>query len=138
MLANRSSSLNHGGAPAAVAESVPSTENIWERRDITFEQYMDRTAPCYVGGCAMPPTPVPYMFCTDDREGWWVECQAYDHGATLRDVNIDRMERYDKYYVLNNFKRDRFGFGSSVGLNRYISRLLSRYLLPHMTFASDR
>ena len=116
--------------PTAMRQATPKVDNIWKRSDVTFEEYVEKTSACYLGSCPFPPTPVPYMFCTDDRAGWWFDCQLYDHGANLREVTADRMERYDEYYMFTNFKRDRFGFGEYNGINDYNQRLLSRYLLP--------
>jgi hypothetical protein len=67
---------------------------------------------------------VPYYFCSDEFVGN-LTCQRFDSGADAYEQASDLISRYHNYYLLNNFKRDRYRFFTSLG---YYSRISDRYL----------
>jgi hypothetical protein len=69
---------------------------------------------------------VPYYFCSDEFAGN-LTCQRYDSGADAYEQSKDLISRYNNYYLLNNFKRDRYTFHSSLA---YRNRIAGRYLNP--------
>src|SRR6185369_2022098 len=67
---------------------------------------------------------VPYFFCSDEFVGN-LTCQRFDSGADAYEQSNDLISRYNNFYLLNNFKRDRYTFHTSSG---YQSRIAGRYL----------
>ena len=67
---------------------------------------------------------VPYYFCSDEFVGN-LTCQRFDSGADVFEQAQDIASRYRNYYLLNNFKRDRYTFHTSLA---YKDRIASRYL----------
>jgi hypothetical protein len=67
---------------------------------------------------------VPYRFCSDEFAGANETCQRYDEGADIYESTADTIDRYNNYYVFNNFARNRVGFGY---LSSYIDRVYSRF-----------
>jgi hypothetical protein len=66
----------------------------------------------------------PYYFCSDEFVGN-LTCQRFDSGADVFEQAQDLVSRYKNFYLLNNFKRDRYTFHTSLG---YKDRVASRYL----------
>src|SRR5262249_20211009 len=54
-------------------------------------------------------------------------CQRFDSGADAYEQASDIISRYENFYLLNNFKRDRYTFRTSLA---YRDRISSRYLEP--------
>jgi hypothetical protein len=69
---------------------------------------------------------VPYFFCGDEFAGN-LTCQRWDAGADVYEQAHDYINRYESQYILNNFKRDRYTFHTSLD---YRSRIIGRYLEP--------
>ncbi|HEY2745825.1 MAG TPA: zinc-dependent metalloprotease [Polyangia bacterium] len=67
---------------------------------------------------------VPYYFCSDEFVGN-MTCQRFDSGADAFEQAQDLVSRYKNFYLLNNFKRDRYTFRTSLA---YKDRIASRYL----------
>jgi len=67
---------------------------------------------------------VPYYFCSDEFVGN-LTCARFDSGADAYEQAHDIISRYENFYLLNNFKRDRYTFHTSLG---YRDRVASRYL----------
>ncbi|MCS6913412.1 MAG: hypothetical protein RMK29_02360 [Myxococcales bacterium] len=66
---------------------------------------------------------VPYYFCSDEFAGN-LTCQRFDAGADAFEQAQDLVSRYNNFYLVNNFKRDRFQFWASAA---YLARIRSRY-----------
>jgi hypothetical protein len=66
---------------------------------------------------------VPYFFCSDEFVGN-LTCQRFDSGADAYEQAHDLISRYHNFYLLNDFKRDRYTFHSS---SAYGTRIASRY-----------
>ncbi len=83
-------------------------------------------------GASVPgmPMEVPYMYCSDYEVGANLACNLWDQGADFYEINSDWIQRYKGYYLFNNFKRDRFGFGPDSVLARNYSRLMAN--LPNV------
>src|SRR3954465_88449 len=69
---------------------------------------------------------VPYYFCGDEFVGN-LTCQRFDSGADAYEQAHDLISRYEHYYLLNNFKRDRYSFYTPAS---YRSNIMGRYLEP--------
>ena len=78
----------------------------------------------YVLSDTMARPMVPYYFCSDEFVGN-MTCQRFDSGADAFEQAQDLVSRYKNFYLLNNFKRDRYTFHTSLG---YKDRVASRYL----------
>lgn len=72
------------------------------------------------------PLKVPYMSCYDEFADSVDTCHRWDHGADNYEIVADYIQRYQEYYVFNNFQRDRIGFS---GFDTMI-RVAQRYMLP--------
>ena len=66
---------------------------------------------------------VPYFFCSDEFVGN-LTCQRFDSGADAFEQSADLISRYHNFYLLNDFKRDRYTFHTS---SSYPSRIAGRY-----------
>lgn len=66
---------------------------------------------------------VPYYFCSDEYAGN-LTCQRFDSGADPYEQVADVIARYNSYYLINNFKRDKYQFWASAA---YQSRISGRY-----------
>lgn len=66
---------------------------------------------------------VPYYFCSDEFANN-LTCRRFDSGADVYEQLTDVISRYENFYLLNNFKRDRWTFYSSLA---YRSRIADRY-----------
>ena len=66
---------------------------------------------------------VPYYFCSDEFVGN-LTCQRFDSGADAFEQAQDLIQRYENYYLVNNFKRDRYTFHTSMA---YMNRIAGRY-----------
>jgi hypothetical protein len=69
---------------------------------------------------------VPYFFCGDEYAGS-LTCLRFDQGADPYEQAHDLISRYENFYLLNNFKRDRYQFYTS---SSYFGRIMDRYLEP--------
>jgi hypothetical protein len=66
---------------------------------------------------------VPYFFCSDEFVGN-LTCQRFDSGADAFEQATDLISRYENFYLLNDFKRDRYTFHTSIA---YKNRIAGRY-----------
>jgi hypothetical protein len=66
---------------------------------------------------------VPYFFCSDEFVGN-LTCARFDSGADAFEQAQDIISRYENFYLLNNFKRDRYTFHTS---GAYLDRIYGRY-----------
>lgn len=55
---------------------------------------------------------VPYRFCSDEFVGSGVKCLYFDEGADLYEIPADLAQRYEAFYILNNFARDQMYFNA--------------------------
>ncbi|MBK7858091.1 MAG: zinc-dependent metalloprotease [Archangiaceae bacterium] len=67
---------------------------------------------------------VPYGFCSDEFEGASIGCMAFDRGADVYEVVHDVIDRYQGYYLFDDFRRNRLGFDPEAHLDRLYSRYL--------------
>jgi len=68
----------------------------------------------------------PFRFCSDEF-AIGMTCARFDEGADAYEAQRFLMDQYWDGYVINNFARQRYGFGSAAG---YISRLQGRIFEP--------
>ncbi len=69
---------------------------------------------------------VPYQFCSDEFAGSGITCLYFDEGADLYEIPLDLAQRYERYYIMNNFGRDQLWFGP----DGYTWRIWDRYYDP--------
>jgi hypothetical protein len=69
---------------------------------------------------------VPYKFCSDEFVGSGITCLYFDEGADLYEIPLDLAQRYERYYIMNNFGRDQLWFGP----DSYEWRIWDRYFDP--------
>jgi len=82
------------------------------------------------GGAPAGAVAVPYRFCSDEF-AVGVTCARFDQGADPYEAHRFIFERYTNDYVLRNFARERYGFGSTPA---YVSRLYDRTFDPLRTW----
>lgn len=71
---------------------------------------------------------VPYRFCSDEYRGGTPSCDVWDQGASYEEIMDGHIQNYDDYYVFNNFRRDRAGWGLFIW--PLFQRYLGRYFGP--------
>ena len=69
---------------------------------------------------------VPYEFCSDEYAGSGLTCLYFDEGADLYEIPVDLAQRYERYYIMNNFGRDRLWFSP----DGYMYRVWDSYFDP--------
>jgi hypothetical protein len=69
---------------------------------------------------------VPYEFCSDEYAGSGLTCLYFDEGADLYEIPLDLAQRYERYYIMNNFGRDRLWFAP----DGYMYRIWDGYFDP--------
>jgi len=69
---------------------------------------------------------VPYEFCSDEYAGSGLTCLYFDEGADLYEIPVDLARRYERYYIMNNFGRDRLWFAP----DGYMYRIWDSYFDP--------
>ena len=69
---------------------------------------------------------VPYRFCSDEYAGSGLTCLYFDEGADLYEIPVDLAERYERYYIFNNFGRNRLHFSA----DGYMYRIWDSYFDP--------
>jgi hypothetical protein len=72
---------------------------------------------------------VPYKFCGDEYRGN-MGCYTWDTGMDPVEIMHNFRIALTEYYLVDAFKRERFGFGLHGNPMAYFSRILSRYLDP--------
>lgn len=70
---------------------------------------------------------VPYKFCGDDYEGN-VGCYTWDTGVDVLEMVHNMGVAMKEYYLVDAFKRERYGFGLAGNPMSYLSRVLTRYM----------
>lgn len=95
-----------------------------ERMDVPYSDITPGGPGGYVLSDSHNRPMVPYYFCSDEFVGN-LTCQRFDSGADAFEQAQDLISRYKNFYLLNNFKRDRYTFHTSLG---YKDRISSRYL----------
>ncbi|HEV8324737.1 MAG TPA: zinc-dependent metalloprotease [Myxococcota bacterium] len=105
---------------ATVAASVANGDR---NQDFTDLLVMSRNV-IGIGGEGAPA--VPYRFCGDEFASGSIGCARYDAGADPVEVHRSYFEGYWEYYLLSNFRRDRYGFS----VPGYIGRVYSRTFDP--------
>ena len=73
---------------------------------------------------------VPYRFCSDEF-AIGITCARFDVGADPYEAHRFLIERYFNDYLLNNFARQRYGFGNA---GSYVGRLYRRTFQPLRTW----
>ncbi len=106
--------------PSLFEDNDPA--NLQEREDVPFDETQNIEDLFRLDVQGRPV--VPYYFCSDEFVGN-LTCQRFDSGADAYEQATDLISRYENFYLLNNFKRDRYPFRTSWG---YYSRIAGRYL----------
>jgi hypothetical protein len=76
---------------------------------------------------------VEYAYCADEYAGWvnpW--CQRWDTGWDFEEATDYHINRYDRDYIFDHFRRDKFTPGGWGNPRAYMARLESRRLM-HFT-----
>jgi hypothetical protein len=124
--------INYTSYPDLFASGV---DGIQMRKDVPFSDVcnpntddVNNTNVCPISGFLRVDSEgnplVPYFFCSDEFVGN-LTCQRFDSGADAYEQATDIISRYENFYVLNNFKRDRYTFHTSLA---YKDRIASRYM----------
>jgi hypothetical protein len=71
---------------------------------------------------------VPYRFCSDEYRGGTPSCDVWDEGASFEEILDSRIQGYKDYYIFNNFRRDRSGWGLYIW--PLFQRFVGRYFGP--------
>ncbi|MGZ3406625.1 MAG: zinc-dependent metalloprotease, partial [Polyangia bacterium] len=95
-----------------------------ERIDVPYSDITPGGPGGYLLSDSMARPMAPYYFCSDEFVGN-LTCQRFDSGADVFEQAQDLVSRYKNFYLLNNFKRDRYTFHTSLA---YKDRVASRYL----------
>ena len=106
--------------------------NITQREDVPYDQIQtnDTTGLRYYDGDNGQEPLVPFYFCSDEFVGN-LTCARFDSGADAYEQSQDTISRYENFYLMNNFKRDRYTFHSSLA---YETRIHDRYFdMMHST-----
>jgi hypothetical protein len=98
--------------------------DISQRDDVPYSQIMGAPDQGQPNADSQGRIMVPYFFCSDEFVGN-LTCQRFDSGADAFEQSQDLISRYNNFYLLNNFKRDRYTFHTSLA---YKDRIASRYL----------
>ncbi|MFH1807785.1 MAG: zinc-dependent metalloprotease [Pseudomonadota bacterium] len=108
---------------------TPGYANIYKRRDVMFGDYVnDYIADLFLSNYDQKIRNVEYAYCSDTFAwGGNLYCNLWDLGANVTEIVTNARQLYDYYYLFNNFKNDRFGWGS---VNSYLARLDQRTLTP--------
>ncbi len=72
---------------------------------------------------------VPYKFCGDEYAGN-MGCYTWDTGMDPAEIMHNFRISLTEYYLVDAFKRERYGFGLHGDPMSYFSRILSRYMDP--------
>ena len=72
----------------------------------------------------------PYRFCSDEF-AYGMTCSRFDEGADPYEVVSYYTQKYYNYYLLNNFKRGRYGFRTTG----YTGGIWGRYFAPLTVWA---
>ena len=101
-------------------------QGMYKRTDVprseVSEQSIGMAGDTFVGDSMGRPL-VPYYFCSDEFAGN-LTCQRFDAGPDPFEQSQDIISRYQNFYLMNNWKRDRQSFHSSLA---YKSRISGRY-----------
>ena len=111
-------------------DDVPKAyANIYRRRDVKFADFVDDyVRDLFVNGYTLKIREVPMAYCSDAFAwGGNLTCNRWDLGANVTEIVGNARELYDYYYLFNNFRNDRFVWGS---IGSYLSRLNSRTFQP--------
>jgi hypothetical protein len=115
-------SINYTTYPTLFNSGI---EGISKRKDVPYSQIC--TEDCEVSGYLRADSDgnplVPYYFCSDEFAGN-LTCMRFDSGADAYEQATDVISRYENFYLLNNFKRDKYAFHAGLG---YRDRVASRY-----------
>ena len=95
-----------------------------ERVDVPYSDVTPGGPGGYVLSDSRARPMAPYYFCSDEFVTN-LTCQRFDSGADAFEQAQDLVSRYKNFYLLNNFKRDRLTFHTSLA---YKDRIASRYL----------
>ncbi len=97
--------------PAAVQRR--RRRGIDKRVDVPYSDITPGGPGGYVLSDTLARPMVPYYFCSDEFVGN-LTCQRFDSGADAFEQAQDLVSRYKNFYLLNNFKRDRYTFHTSL------------------------
>ncbi|MDB4967757.1 MAG: MoxR-like ATPase [Myxococcales bacterium] len=115
------SSINYTTYPSLFFDGVTGMAN---RVDVPYSDITPGGPGGYVLSDTLNRPLVPYFFCSDEFVGN-LTCQRFDSGADAFEQAQDIISRYKNYYLLNNFKRDRYTFHTNLA---YKDNISSRYL----------
>lgn len=113
--------INYVSYPQLFTDGVAGLDN---RIDVPYSDITPGGPGSYVLSDVQNRPMVPYYFCSDEFVGN-LTCQRFDAGADVFEQAQDLVSRYKNFYLLNNFKRDRYTFRTSLA---YKDRIASRYL----------
>lgn len=121
-------SINYTSYPDLFAHGADS---INMRKDVPYSEICNDSDPsnaCLYSGYLKADRDgnplVPFYFCSDEFVGN-LTCARFDSGADAYEQVTDIINRYENFYLLNDFKRDRYTFHTSLA---YRDRIYSRYL----------
>ena len=114
-------SINYTSYPQLFTNGVAGIDM---RVDVPYSEITASGPGSYVLSDSFNRPLVPYFFCSDEFVGN-LTCQRLDSGADAFEQATDIISRYKNFYLLNNFKRDRYTFRTSLA---YRDRVASRYL----------
>lgn len=75
-----------------------------------------------------PVTKAGFLFCTDHQVGEEIHCRKFDKGSNVSEITAHVIERYERNWALDHFRRDRLDF-DRIGA-RIPERLLFETMLP--------
>ena len=107
-------------------------DGLQKRADVNYYSVDDRQyAPSSTVSAALDSNGdvlpvVPYYFCSDEFVGN-LSCQRFDFGADAYEQASDLIQRYWNYYILNNFKRDKYSFHTFGLGSSYAGYIYDRY-----------
>lgn len=107
--------------PQLFSDGVKGLDN---RVDVPYSDITPGGPGGYVLSDSKARPMAPYYFCSDEFVGN-LSCQRFDAGADAFEQSQDLVSRYKNFYLLNNFKRDRYTFQTTLS---YKDRVASRYL----------
>lgn len=118
---NGLSAINYVSYPSLFGSGVAGLD---QRQDVPYSDITPGGPGSFVLANQFNQPMVPYYFCSDEFVGN-LTCQRFDSGADVFEQASDLVSRYKNFYLLNNFKRDRYTFRTSLA---YKDRITSRYL----------
>ena len=67
-------------------------------------------------------------FCTDHQLFEKSTCRQFDQGATVTEITLNTIDRYNKSYIRTHFRRDRYEYENRIG--SVIGNVIQRTMIP--------